>query len=86
VQAKLEETEMAAMKAGPKLAAKLETQLKAVESELENEQRRQADTSKNYAKADRRARELQFEVRERGNLNIFFNILNLFIFKNLNLF
>ena len=62
LQVKIEETEMAAMKAGPKLAAKLEGQLKAVESELENEQRRQADTGKNLAKAERRARELQFEA------------------------
>lgn len=53
---------MAAIKAGPKLAAKLEVQLKAVESELENEQRRQSDTVKNSSKAERRIRELQFEV------------------------
>lgn len=59
---KIEETEMAAYKAGPKLAAKLEGQLKAVESELESEQRRQADTAKNFAKSDRRARELQFQA------------------------
>lgn len=62
LQVKIEETEMAAMKSGPKLAAKLEGQLKAVETELENEQRRQADTGKNLAKAERRARELQFEA------------------------
>jgi hypothetical protein len=62
LQVKIEETEMAAMKTGPKLAMKLEGQLKTVETELENEQRRQADTGKNLAKAERRARELQFEV------------------------
>uniref|UniRef100_A0A914L0P7 Myosin heavy chain n=1 Tax=Meloidogyne incognita TaxID=6306 RepID=A0A914L0P7_MELIC len=64
MQMRIEETEMAAMKAGPKLAAKLEVQLKAVESELENEQRRQSDTAKNASKAERRVRELQFETDE----------------------
>jgi hypothetical protein len=53
---------MSATKVGPKLAAKLEVQLKSVENELENEQRRQSDTAKNASKAERRVREFQFEV------------------------
>ena len=66
---KIEDTEMAGMRAGPKIAGKLEGQLKAVEGELENEQRRQADSAKGLAKAERRARELQFQVIGRQMAN-----------------
>ncbi|KAI3415402.1 Myosin N-terminal SH3-like domain [Globodera pallida] len=64
MQVKIEEAEVTALKTGPKFAAKLEGQLKAVDSELEGEQRRQADACKSLAKAERRARELQFQAEE----------------------
>uniref|UniRef100_A0AC34QQA2 Myosin heavy chain n=1 Tax=Panagrolaimus sp. JU765 TaxID=591449 RepID=A0AC34QQA2_9BILA len=64
MQAKIEEAEQAALKGGAKIIAKLETRLKAVESEYESEQRRLADAGKNLSKSDRKARELQFQVEE----------------------
>lgn len=37
-------------------------QVREVENELDGEQRRHADAQKNYAKMDRRNKELQFQV------------------------
>lgn len=42
--------------------AKLEQRVREVESELDAEQRRYQDANKNLGKADRRVRELQFQV------------------------
>lgn len=59
---KIEETEQNALKGGAKIVNKLELQLKSLENNLESEQRRQADVAKSYSKADRRLREIQFQV------------------------
>jgi hypothetical protein len=62
MQGRIDEVEQAALKGGAKIVAKLEQQLKQIENELEGEQRRHADASKNLGKVDRRAREVQFQV------------------------
>ena len=51
-------------KGGKKAIAKLEGRLREVETELDGEQRRHQDTVKNLAKADRRTRELAFQIDE----------------------
>lgn len=60
---KIEEAEQNAVKGGTKIINKLESQLKTLEGNLETEQRRQADAAKSYSKADRRLREIQFQVK-----------------------
>lgn len=62
MQVRLDEAEAAALKGGKKVIAKLEQRVRELESELDGEQRRFQDANKNLAKADRRARELQFQV------------------------
>ena len=46
------------------MVGKLESQLKSLEGELESEQRRCSEVSKNLGKAERRSRELEFQVEE----------------------
>ncbi|KAI6239365.1 CRE-MYO-2 protein [Aphelenchoides fujianensis] len=67
---RVDEAEAAALKGGAKIVAKLEETLKRIESELEGEQRRHADAAKNLGKADRRAREILFQLdEEKKNYN-----------------
>lgn len=42
----------------------MEERIRALEGELDNEQRRAQDSQKNLAKQERRLRELQFQVDE----------------------
>jgi peptidoglycan hydrolase CwlO-like protein len=53
-----------AMKGARQTIAKLEEKLRAIEHELDNEQRRHADAQKNVRKADRRVKELAFQSEE----------------------
>ena len=62
IQVRLDEAEAAALKGGKKVIAKLEQRVRELESELDGEQRRYQDANKNLGKADRRVRELQFQV------------------------
>ncbi|KAK0404980.1 hypothetical protein QR680_017737 [Steinernema hermaphroditum] len=64
MQTRLDEAEAAALKGGKKVIAKLEQRIRELEQELDGEQRRFQDSNKNLSKADRRARELQFQVEE----------------------
>jgi chromosome segregation ATPase len=64
MQIRLDEAEAAALKGGRKVIAKLETRIREIETELDGEQRRHQDSQKNLAKADRRSRELQFQIEE----------------------
>jgi chromosome segregation ATPase len=64
MQARLEEAEAAALRGGKKQIEKLEGRLREVEAELDVEQRRHQESVKNLAKADRRQRELQFQIDE----------------------
>ncbi|KAL3101299.1 hypothetical protein niasHT_028055 [Heterodera trifolii] len=64
MQVRLDEAEAAALKGGKKIIAKLEERIRALEQELDGEQRRHQETDKNYRKAERRVKELDFQVEE----------------------
>ena len=59
---KLEEAEAYALKGGRKALAAVQARMKDIEGELDGEQRRHAETLKNYRKMDRRLKELTFQV------------------------
>ena len=64
LQARLDEAEANALKNGKKAAAKLESRIKELEAELDIEQRRLGDASKNLRKSERRIKELDFQYEE----------------------
>uniref|UniRef100_A0AC34GH48 Myosin tail domain-containing protein n=1 Tax=Panagrolaimus sp. ES5 TaxID=591445 RepID=A0AC34GH48_9BILA len=64
MQVRLDEAEAAALKGGKKIIAKLEERIRSLEQELDGEQRRHAETDKQARKAERRFRELDFQVEE----------------------
>ncbi len=64
LQARLDDAEMNALKNGRKAAQKMEARVKDLECELDGEQRRLADASKNLRKNDRRMKELEFQEDE----------------------
>merc|ERR1712096_438435 len=61
---KLEEAEAYALKGGRKALAAVQSRMKDIEGELNGEQRRHAETLKNYRKMDRRLKELTFQADE----------------------
>ncbi|CAJ0577863.1 unnamed protein product, partial [Mesorhabditis spiculigera] len=63
-QIRLDEAEAAALKGGKKTIAKLEQRNREIEAELDGEQRRYANIVKEVQKADRRVKELQFQIDE----------------------
>ncbi|XP_045214005.2 myosin heavy chain, striated muscle-like isoform X1 [Mercenaria mercenaria] len=64
VSLRLDEAESKALKGGKAAIAKLESRIVELENELDSEQRRHAETQKNTRKADRRLKELAFQVDE----------------------
>ena len=64
MQTKLDEAEMNALKSGKKAMNKLESRIRELESELESENRRNADSFKNLKKSERRIKELTFAADE----------------------
>nr|UEK51607.1 MHC muscle-like protein 2 [Parasacculina yatsui] len=64
LQLRLDEAEANAIKNGRKIIAKLEERLRSMESELDHEQRRHGEASKNMRRADRRVKELFFQADE----------------------
>ncbi|KHN87676.1 Myosin-4 [Toxocara canis] len=64
LQIQVDEAEQAALKGGKKVIMKLEQRTHDLEAELDGEQRRHQEISKNVAKAERHVRELQFQVDE----------------------
>ena len=52
---------MNALKNGRKAAAKMEARIKELENELDAEQRRLGDASKNLRKGERKVKELEFQ-------------------------
>ncbi|TKR70123.1 hypothetical protein L596_022184 [Steinernema carpocapsae] len=64
MQVRLDEAEQAALKGGKKIIAKLEERIRQLEQELDGEQRRHQETDKNYRKAERRTKELEFQCEE----------------------
>merc|ERR1711972_118849 len=59
-QARADEAEVNALKGGKKAVIKMETRIRELESELDAESRRYADTSKNLRKTERKIKELTF--------------------------
>merc|ERR1719479_775754 len=64
LQVQLDDAEQNAIKWGRKMAAKLENRIKDLEAELDGEQRRLGDATKNYRKAERGIKELTFRQDE----------------------
>merc|ERR1711978_359763 len=60
MQQRLDEAETNALKGGKKAMNKMETRIRELESELDAENRRLADASKNLRKSERRINELAF--------------------------
>ncbi|XP_071762474.1 myosin-16-like [Centroberyx gerrardi] len=66
---KLEEAEQQALKAGKRTIQKLETKIKELENELDQEQKRHVETVKNLRKGERRLKELVFQTEEDHKTN-----------------
>jgi ankyrin repeat protein len=64
LQARLDEAEAAAIKGGKRIIAKLEARVRELETELDAEQRRHAETGKNLRKTNRRLKELAFQAEK----------------------
>merc|ERR1712133_322636 len=64
MQARLDEAETNALKGGKKAMNKMETRIRELESEMDAENRRQADTLKNLRRSERRINELTFASDE----------------------
>merc|ERR1711926_69536 len=63
-QARTDEAEINALKGGKKAMMKMETRIRELESELDAENRRHGDASKNLRKTERRVKELTFASDE----------------------
>jgi len=64
LQARLEIAENEALKGSKRTIAKLEEKVRALEQEMDLEQRRHAEAQKNCRKSDRRVKELAFQAEE----------------------
>merc|ERR1719479_587288 len=64
MQQRLDEAETNALKGGKKAMNKMETRIRELESELDAENRRQADALKNLRRSERRIKELSFAADE----------------------
>merc|ERR1712158_135420 len=64
---RLDEAETNALKGGKKAMNKMETRIRELESELDAENRRQADALKNLRRSERRIKELSFAADDRKN-------------------
>merc|ERR1719431_1277943 len=63
-QSRLDEAEQNALKGGKKAIAKMETRIRELESELDAENRRNADAQKNLRKSERKIKELSYTQEE----------------------
>ena len=63
-QAKLDESEINALKGGKKAVNKMETRIRELQSELEAEHRRFGDAQKNLRKSERRIKEIAYSSDE----------------------
>ncbi len=64
MQSRLDEAESNALKGGKKAMNKLDSRIRELESEMEAENRRYADSQKNLRKSERRIKELTFAADE----------------------
>merc|ERR1712050_242221 len=63
-QTRLDEAEQNALKGGKKAISKMETRIRELESELDAENRRLGDASKNLRKSERHIKELSYAAEE----------------------
>merc|ERR1711971_357020 len=63
-QVRMDEAEQTALKGGKKAVARMETRIRELESELDAENRRLGDASKNLRKSERRVKELAYTIDE----------------------
>merc|ERR1719197_1364077 len=73
LQMRLDESEQVAMKGGKKQIQKLDQRVRELENELDSEQRRTADATKNQKKLERKLKEVVYageEDKEAGNSNM----------------
>merc|ERR1711915_285851 len=61
---RVDEAEQNALKGGKKAIAKMETRIRELESEIDAENRRQADAQKNLRKSERHIKELTYQQDE----------------------
>merc|ERR1719171_2686867 len=61
---RVDEAEQTALKGGKKAIAKMETRIRELESELDAENRRLGDASKNLRKSERHVKELTYTIDE----------------------
>ncbi|XP_029913004.1 myosin-16-like [Myripristis murdjan] len=66
---RLEEAEQQALKAGKRTIQKLETRIRELENELDQEQKRHVETVKSLRKGERRLKELVFQTEEDHKTN-----------------
>merc|ERR1711973_789196 len=64
VQTRADEAEVSALKGGKKAMMKMETRIRELESEVDAENRRLGDASKNLRKSERKVKELTFAADE----------------------
>merc|ERR1712043_119247 len=64
LQARLDEAEANALKGGKRMIQKLEQRVRELEVELDNEQRRHSETTKNIRKVERRVKDLESTVED----------------------
>ena len=64
LKVRLDDAETNALKNGRKAAQKMESRVRELESELDSEQRRLADATKNLKKAERKMKEMEFQEDE----------------------
>merc|ERR1711974_443662 len=64
MQIRLDEAEVNALKGGKKAMSRMETRIRELESELEAESRRFADSQKNLRRTERRIKELTYAADE----------------------
>ncbi|NXK43676.1 MYH7 protein, partial [Piprites chloris] len=70
LQLRLDEAEQLALKGGKKQLQKLEVRVRELENELEAEQKRNAESVKGLRKSERRVKELSYQVRHRGQAQL----------------
>ncbi|KHN71669.1 Myosin-1 [Toxocara canis] len=66
LQAKIDDAESALLKGAEKEMRKMEHRMKALNTEVESEKRRNQEAIKTITKQERKARELQFQIDENG--------------------
>merc|ERR1712186_41276 len=69
-QTRLDDAEANALKGGKKAMNKMETRIRELESEVDAEQRRMGDATKNLRKSERRIKEMSYAAMKTGRIKI----------------